>query len=269
MNNPLSKEDIDSLTLSVEERGEMRANLLAHMHANPFGPMPSPYWSLLSPLRGRLQHVAYACAIVLMLGTGTTFAAEAALPGDVLYGVKVTVVEPLHSALLRTPEEKAMFAVELADRRLADAEIAASEKAADSDTGHRATLAAEHAEAVIAELSASNPEAAEAARALLTATLDAHRTTVASLAAAGEDTNTALFKETVARTSVNAASALTIEENSEEMARGKQEGEETMTLSATAMATTSAEADAQTGNTPRETDSAPADPSLPLPVPGL
>ena len=84
---------------------------------------PSPYFSFfaistLLNLRG---------AVVLLLifgivGSSTAYAAQGALPGDVLYPVKVSVNERVEVAFATTPQEKMEAEVRLAKRRVAEAQ---------------------------------------------------------------------------------------------------------------------------------------------------
>jgi len=66
--------------------------------------------------------------IALFIAAGVSFGAESANPGDFLYGVKVNGNEKIVSALKISNEGEATWQAELASRRLAEAEILASEK---------------------------------------------------------------------------------------------------------------------------------------------
>ena len=64
------------------------------------------------------------CA-VLFLGVGTTALASQALPGDLLYGVKLSVNERVEGALKGGGSARAEWQIELAERRLQEAAEAA------------------------------------------------------------------------------------------------------------------------------------------------
>lgn len=71
-----------------------------------------------------------AVLVAVLLGGGTSFAAEGALPGDALYAVKVGVTEPIRAILAASPESKALWDVTRAERRLE--ELAALETRSSS-----------------------------------------------------------------------------------------------------------------------------------------
>lgn len=59
-----------------------------------------------------------ALGLIFTVGAGSVSAAESALPGDVLYPIKVNVNEEVRAALARTPESRARVAIERAERRI-------------------------------------------------------------------------------------------------------------------------------------------------------
>ncbi len=65
-------------------------------------------------------------ALVLVFGVGTAYAAGGALPGDVLYPVKISINEKFEGALALSDVEKVEFSRELTERRLEEAEILAA-----------------------------------------------------------------------------------------------------------------------------------------------
>ncbi|MCR4275805.1 MAG: hypothetical protein NUV90_00240, partial [Candidatus Parcubacteria bacterium] len=70
MKKILNREEINALRLSDAERSLMRANLVAHMAANPL-PAPSPYSGILSPFQyGSLRPFAFALVALFMVGAG-------------------------------------------------------------------------------------------------------------------------------------------------------------------------------------------------------
>lgn len=69
-----------------------------------------------------MRHSAPALvAVLIVVGGGTAAAAEGALPGDILYPVKVHVNEEMRATLATTPKAKADWQVSRAERRLEEA----------------------------------------------------------------------------------------------------------------------------------------------------
>lgn len=88
-----------SIVLTDRERAEMRLDLAAFMDEHP---VRAPFlvrsssfiantWGILSSQHAYVGYrlAALSLVIVLVAGVGTTYAAENALPGDPLYGIKV------------------------------------------------------------------------------------------------------------------------------------------------------------------------------------
>lgn len=65
---------------------------------------------------------ALSLALILLVGSSASYAATSALPGDMLYPVKVHVNERIRGMLTRSPDGRARFAVRLAARRLEEME---------------------------------------------------------------------------------------------------------------------------------------------------
>lgn len=111
--------------LTEEERAEMRARLKLFMAEHPVrrtfverlfvkAPSAMPGVTFMRPAVALLL-------IVLLIGGGTTYTAADALPGDVLYPIKVSVNEPIAGAFALSPEAKAQWEATLAARRLEEA----------------------------------------------------------------------------------------------------------------------------------------------------
>lgn len=107
--------------LSDFEKAEGFDRIADHMRRNP-----------LSVRRHTLQHffalhrvAAMAMCAVLLIGAGgggVAYAAEEAMPEDILYPVKLHFNEPLIGAFHRTPERRAAWEQQRLDRRLREAE---------------------------------------------------------------------------------------------------------------------------------------------------
>ncbi|HEV3244731.1 MAG TPA: DUF5667 domain-containing protein [Candidatus Paceibacterota bacterium] len=115
----------------------------------------------------RVQFTSAAVALVLAAGTGTAFAAQNALPGEPLYGVKVNVEEPILGSLATSPEAQADWNARLAAQRLSEAvQLAAQNKltpAAASTIAGGLDQAAENFDANVAHLATSSSNAATVA----------------------------------------------------------------------------------------------------------
>lgn len=116
---------LKQLTLDPERRARMRADLSAYadLHTVPETASVSRI-STVSALLSRTRRFyagALAALLLVLGGTQASLAAEGALPGDILYPIKVAVNEPLALTLSFAPERKAELAAEFAARRLDEA----------------------------------------------------------------------------------------------------------------------------------------------------
>lgn len=131
MNDPQFKKGIENLkniSLSQSEKQKMLSNLTtyADFHAPTKLQKKSVEfwsWSFFH------AHSAYAfrTVMLLLIVSGTSYAAENALPGDLLYPFKVNVNEPVRGALLTSTEEKAQWESDKFIRRVEEAEALANE----------------------------------------------------------------------------------------------------------------------------------------------
>lgn len=93
--------------------------------------------------------VAAALVLCVIFGSGVSYAAESALPGDALYAIKTYINEPARVALATSAEARAEVQIELAERRIEEAAVLAAEGRLDSETEDELAAAFEsHAEAV-------------------------------------------------------------------------------------------------------------------------
>lgn len=130
--------------------------------------------------------VGVAFALVLVLGSGTVFAAQSALPGDPLYAMKVNFNEKLPE-VLATEEVKVALATERVERRLEEAELLAvqgrltPEKQAVIEAQlHKSTNEFHARLAVLAEHEDGETKVADA-QSDLEASLEAHERVLASM----------------------------------------------------------------------------------------
>ncbi len=110
--------------LTDNERIQMRNVLRSVMNDNPMQESAglTRYEGVLSYFNSNtLRPVGFAFALVLVVGVGTSYAAENALPGDPLYAIKVGFTEPIQGVLSVSPVAKAEWDTELLSRRLEEA----------------------------------------------------------------------------------------------------------------------------------------------------
>lgn len=115
--------------LTASEKAAMLARLRAEMKATSAGaPTSSPAPFLVrSPYAFIFSRAFFAPALfmLLVIGGATAYAAEGALPGDLLYPIKVSVNEPVRGALAFSAEAKAAWHAEAVGRRVREAETLA------------------------------------------------------------------------------------------------------------------------------------------------
>jgi hypothetical protein len=80
--------------------------------------MPSPYFFF----NVQFVRITAAFLVFVLVGSGTTYAAQGALPGDLLYPVKISLNENVELALATSDEAKIQTEVRLAERRVAEAQ---------------------------------------------------------------------------------------------------------------------------------------------------
>lgn len=129
MNNFFSqlKKEAEGIRLSHTERDAMRRALEYAMQSSglvksPIQIVPSPYLFIHQRLVSSLALVL----VVILVGGTTAYAAEAAIPGDILYTVKVNLNESVRETLARGAEAKAEWYEEAANRRMQEAEALAA-----------------------------------------------------------------------------------------------------------------------------------------------
>ncbi|MBI4079891.1 hypothetical protein HY414_01505 [Candidatus Kaiserbacteria bacterium] len=154
------KNEAEKIRLTRSERELMRRALEEAIHTSrliksPIRITPSPYLFISSKLVAPMAFVL----ILAVVGGGTAYAAESAVPGDTLYPVKVNVNEKLAVALATTAEGKADVQAKLAERRMKEAEVLVERGTFTAET--KVEIEArleEHADRVDAEVAAIEPE---------------------------------------------------------------------------------------------------------------
>ena len=114
---------------SKQEKKDMRENLEAYAKFHSVR-MEAParlqlqrsyFYSLQIFLRKRTMPIILILALMFG-GGGVSYAAEGAVPGDVLYPIKVSVNEEARDLVTFSPEAKADWESRLVERRLEEAE---------------------------------------------------------------------------------------------------------------------------------------------------
>ncbi|MBI2098289.1 MAG: hypothetical protein HYT49_01335 [Candidatus Wildermuthbacteria bacterium] len=124
--------------------------------------------------------------VTVMAGGGVSLAAENALPGDVLYPVKVEVNEEFRAMLAFSQEAKAEWKVQQTGRRLQEAEKLAAKGEFGSETAAKVDAKFEQHTQKLSEIASKleakgNVEAAAAIHSSLEATLEAHERILGAL----------------------------------------------------------------------------------------
>ena len=138
------QKEAQKIRLSPQEKGGIRA-LLRERFAGQAHPTRSPYFfffTLRSFSEGgsfqfvhiRAMQVVAAFLLVVLLSGSTVYAAQGALPGDVLYPVKINVNEQVELTLATTEIAKAQVETRFAERRVAEAQELEAEGRLDATT---------------------------------------------------------------------------------------------------------------------------------------
>lgn len=112
MNENDFKKGIESLKNIRLEDSEKKL-ILARILATP----------VKSPYTHKIAYASFAFSLFLIVTSlGILNGSGSALPGDKLYGVKTSVVEPVLDAINSSPEDKVVWEEEKIDRRIMEAE---------------------------------------------------------------------------------------------------------------------------------------------------
>ena len=126
-------EAVQGVRMEPHAREAIRERLLAYADLHTPEPVATaPVRSPLSYLLVYRMQIARAfVALLLVLGVsgGAAYASEGSLPGEPLYALKTSVVEPLEGAFLFRHESRAAWQAILAERRLVEAATLASKGA--------------------------------------------------------------------------------------------------------------------------------------------
>lgn len=124
-------EDVKSVSLNVDEKNKIRDFLKYHMKENPIieiSPNIKPDQNLISKffpnfqkILGNHMKLAGVALVTLLVFSGSVYASQNSLPGDVLYPAKI-LSEKIRGSLAWSEEKKAEVAAEIALTRLEETE---------------------------------------------------------------------------------------------------------------------------------------------------
>lgn len=188
----LTKEEHDFMIENIRKQVYHKAS---PVHTNTKKQIKSPYLYhfRISLSLHEKRFVPVAVFIILVIFGGTSFAANFALPGEALYGMKVNVNEQMESWIALSPNANARFEVVKAGRRLKEVEKLTVQKKkitpkAKAQIKENFTKNAEKVKQIVAEIEASGEsDAAAEVKAEFENNLEAHSVVLSKLAS-DEDT---------------------------------------------------------------------------------
>lgn len=134
-NNKIQKgiESLKKIQMSSNEASMLRENLLNYVdktlevetvdNVKTYNKMPilSQYFKFNS-FKPQFAFATFSILGLFIIGAGAVGAAKTSLPGDILYPLKVKVVEPIQGLLMLTPVSKVNFEAKKIDNRLNEVE---------------------------------------------------------------------------------------------------------------------------------------------------
>ena len=172
------------ITLSHKERDEMREYLTRYTQMKPVREASRPRTERTRIVFHFSQALAALLIVVVTASTTVAAAAESSLPGETLYTIKVDVNESVRTAIALSPESKTAWAVERAERRIA--ELSALTERGDIDETLREEIDERIDEHVHdAEETTSLDDSTDDVEVRLLAVLRAHEALVAPISAGG------------------------------------------------------------------------------------
>jgi hypothetical protein len=113
--------NLQRIRLSESERAKMRSVIDAQIRSNPLPTgNPLPFFHFEFFFQRHL--IAMSFVALFFVSSGSAFFAEQSLPGDVLYGLKRGVNEEVRGWFADSPEDRALWQLSLAERRLSEIE---------------------------------------------------------------------------------------------------------------------------------------------------
>lgn len=178
----------EEIYLSHEERARMRRTLYAYMEMKPLrttasAPVSTFGWFFT------MRPVAATLVLALFISSaGVSYAAENALPGDILYPIKTRVNESVKGALAVSTSAKTAWAMDVAGERVKEAATLAAEGRLNTATQGELRADFEHharqATAAMEENASSSPEVSGEAAVRFEAQLAEYENVLAQIGAA-------------------------------------------------------------------------------------
>lgn len=183
--------DTSKLTLSSQEKEDIRHILKTQIGFDVREGLLTRIKQQRSQIKTKIRLMPLALALLLTFSGGTALAANGALPGDLLYPVKVGVNEQIRSAIAFTTEAEANYQGDLAARRVAEIEQLAAQGKLDGQVKESAEARFEsHADKtlkLIEDLEVKgNFDAAAAVSSRFEASLEAHEELIANISGTGD-----------------------------------------------------------------------------------
>ncbi|MES3031717.1 MAG: hypothetical protein V4699_00535 [Patescibacteria group bacterium] len=125
------KAEMHQVKMTATEKGDMLAKVLAVL-SQPGNASGQPK-KIISPFvfMGFARYASFLSLLLIFFG-GITLASGHSLPGDILYPMKVKIIEPLQGAFKFSLEAEVAFQGSLATKRLIEAEELINKKKFDS-----------------------------------------------------------------------------------------------------------------------------------------
>lgn len=144
----IGKEEIRKVVMTADEKNRIFENIM-NSPVRSSKSVRSPYSFVSALYHNKAVYYAVVSSFVVFVGGGVALASTGSLPGNILYPVKVNVVEPLHSALTFSTQARAEYESSLATERLVEAETLANEGKLDKSKEDKLNLLlANHTEAL-------------------------------------------------------------------------------------------------------------------------
>lgn len=114
--------DINNMKMSSDEKSDMFSHLDLYMKENPLkedSPRVLPFNSIFTQFKSYKYSYSIAfVAVLLFSGVGVVDASEKSLPGDILYPLKIRIVEPIKTVAKVTTKAKLEYEEEKVIKRL-------------------------------------------------------------------------------------------------------------------------------------------------------
>lgn len=218
------KKKSDSIHFSAAEKRELRERVISYMEYHPV-PAGAKKESLIQVPNGQSFKIInfnvkrffqLSGSFVLLLALTTSYLAERAIPGDVLYSIKVGFNEELRSTLARGSYEKVVWETERLNRRVAEARLLANEgrltEEIEAQVASAVKVHSDNARKEIENLKLTDKDEATLASIELTTALDVQNTSLRNRGDSDPDSQSTNLIEIVLTESQ--AAELTSEEDS-------------------------------------------------------